>query len=295
MPELLRAARLRVAPAPLTRIVAGVLGLGMAMLAVALGTLPARADTAPVPGQVSEYFATGLVPRLIDLYGPDAGSTADTKAGQISRVHEWTQSFLAGTHTTIPTQLTNTWVAPVLLKDQPLGLAIVWINPATDLPELADFTVGSRIVSALAARPADATLLRDVEHAAWFALKDSVLTPLVTGTSGVRTPTPVQDYQASLIASAAPAPAPAMNQGLLIAGITLGVVVVLLAAFVVLPDRWRSTPESPPAPEAAAVPVGTEKVGAEKVGAAEVGAGEVGAGEICAGEICAGEICAGES
>ena len=300
MPELLPTARIRVAPALLTRIVAGLLGVGMAMLAVALGTLPARADTAPVPAQVSEYFATGLVPRLIDLYGPDAGSTADTKVGQISRVHEWTQSFLAGTHTTIPTQLTNTWVAPVLLKDQPLGLAIVWINPATDLPELADFTVGSRIVSALAARPADATLLRDEEHAAWFALKDSMLTPLVTGTSGVRTPTPVQDYQASLTASAAPAPATAMNQGLLIAGITLGVVVVLLAVFVVLPDRRRSTAESPLPPEAAAVPIGAEKVGTEEVGAEEVGAAEVGAAEIRteevgAGEICAGEICAGES
>ena len=103
----------------------------MALLVVALGALPARADTAPVPEQVSEYFATGLVPRLIDLYGPEAGSTTDTKAGQIVRVHEWTAPFLAGTPTKLPTQLTNSWVAPVLLKDQPLGLAIVWINPAT--------------------------------------------------------------------------------------------------------------------------------------------------------------------
>jgi hypothetical protein len=45
-----------------------------------------------------------------------------------------------------------------------------------------------------------------------------------------------------------------MNQGLLIAGITLGVVVVLLAVFVVLPDRRRSTPE----PESAVAPAGAE-------------------------------------
>jgi hypothetical protein len=254
MPELPPAARVRAAPVALNRIVAGLLGLGMALLVVVLGALPARADTEPVPEQVSEYFATGLVPRLIDLYGPDAGSATDTKAGQISRVHEWTVPFLDGTHTKLPTQLTNSWVAPVLLKGQPLGLAIVWINPGTDLPELADFTAGSRIVSALAALPTDAALLRDEEHGAWFAVKDNVLTPLVTGTSGVRTPTPVQDYQASLAAAAQPAPATALNQGLLIAGITLGVVVVLLAVFVLLPDRHRSTPE----PEGAVAPADAE-------------------------------------
>lgn len=238
------------------RVVAGLVGVGMALVVVALGALPARADSEPVPEQVSEYFATGLVPRLIDLYGPDAGSTTDTKAGPISRVHEWTVPFLAGTHTKVPTQLTNSWVAPVFLKDQPLGLAIVWINPASDRPELADFTAGSRIVSALAALPTDAALLRDEKHGAWFAVKGDVLSPLVTGTSGVRTPTPVPDYQARLTAVAAPAPVTAMNQGLLIAGISLGVVVVLLAVFVVLPDR-RRTPElesaaaaePPPAPE----------------------------------------------
>jgi hypothetical protein len=247
------------------RIVAGLAGAGMALLVVALGALPAHADTEPVPEQVSEYFATDLVPRLIDLYGPDAGSTTDTKAGQISRVHEWTVPFLAGTHTKLPTQLTNNWVAPVFLKDQPLGLAIVWINPASDLPELADFTAGSRIVSALAALPTDAALLREPEHGAWFAVEDDVLTPLVTGTSGVRTPTSVQDYQARLTAVAAPAPAPAMNQGLLIAGITLGVVVVFLAIFVVLPDRRKTpepesaaAPEPSPAPEVEATPVDTE-------------------------------------
>ena len=48
MPELFPTARIRVAPAPLTRIVAGVLGLGTALLVVALGGLPARADTAQV-------------------------------------------------------------------------------------------------------------------------------------------------------------------------------------------------------------------------------------------------------
>ena len=251
MPEVLPAATVR-AQARLSRFVAAFLGIGMVLLAMTFGTLPARAVTEPVPEQVGEYFATGLVPRLIDLYGPDAGSITDTKVGQISRVHEWTAPFLAGTSTKIPTQLTNSWVAPVLLKDQPLGLAIVWINPATDLPELADFTAGSRIVSALAALSADEVLVRDKAHAAWFAVKNSVLTPLVTGTSGVRTPTQVLDYQGSLSRSEASAPATAMNQGLLVAGGTLGVAVVLLAVFVLLPDRRRSTPEPLAAPAQAA-------------------------------------------
>jgi hypothetical protein len=246
MPELRPAPRVRAASALPYRIGAAFVAFGMVLLAIAAGGQPARADN-QVPEQVSGYFATGLVPRLIDLYGADAGSTADTKAGQISRVHEWTAPFLAGTPTKIPTQVTNSWVAPVFVKDRPLGLAIVWINPATDLAELAEFTAGSRIVSALAARPADAVLLRDEDHAAWFALADDTLTPLVTGTSGVRTPTPVRDYQASLTHSTAPAPAPPVNQGLLIAGITLGVVVVLLAVFVLLPDRRRRPTQPQPA------------------------------------------------
>ncbi|GAB3039129.1 hypothetical protein GCM10027052_18840 [Parafrigoribacterium mesophilum] len=240
---------------PRYRIVAGLIVFGIALLTAVFGAMPARADADPVPEQVSEYFTAGLVPRLIDLYGPDAGSVADTKAGHISRVREWTAPFLAGTHTKIPTQLTNSWVAPVRVKDRPLGLAIVWINPATNLPELADFTAGSRIVSAIAALPADATLLHDQDHSAWFALAEGVLTPLVTGTSGVRTPTPVQDYQASLSRAAAPTPATPVNQGLLIAGITLGVVVVLLATFVLLPDRRRvRSNRQAPAPEAVTVP-----------------------------------------
>jgi hypothetical protein len=266
MPEPRPGTRVRAVSALRYRIAAGLLAFGMALCTAALGALPARAVADPVPEQVSAYFSTGLVPRLIDLYGPDAGSVTDTKAGRISRVREWTAPFLAGTHTKIPTQVTNSWVAPVLVKDQPLGLAIVWINPATNLPELADFTAGSRIVSALAALPADATLLRDEEHSAWFALADNVLTPLVTGSSGVRTPTPVQDYQTSLTRAAAPAPAAPVNQGLLIAGITLGVVVVLLAVFVLLPDRRRDRlePETPAqeavtVPEAPAAPVCAEE------------------------------------
>jgi hypothetical protein len=49
MPELHPAARVRAAPVALNRIVAGLLGLGMALLVVVLGALPARADTEPVP------------------------------------------------------------------------------------------------------------------------------------------------------------------------------------------------------------------------------------------------------
>ena len=116
-----------------------------------------RADAAPVPEQVGGIFATGLVPRLIDLYGPDAGSTADAKAGQIreftsGRSRSWPEL------TTIPTQLPTPGWRRSSSRTSPWGWRS-WINPATGPARLADFTVGSRIVSALAARPAEATLL----------------------------------------------------------------------------------------------------------------------------------------
>ena len=64
-----------------------------------------------------------------------------------------------------------------------------------------------------------------------------------------------------------------MNQGLLIAGITLGVVVVLLAVFVLLPDRRSSTAEPPHAAGSRSGPgCGTSEVGAAEIRTDEDGA-----------------------
>ena len=204
-------------------------------------------DEPTVPEPVAQYFATGLIPRVEKLYGPgkDAGSGIafddSTKVGGIHRVYSFSASFLAGTKTDAPTELTNTWVAPVAVKDQPIGLATVWINPESDDPELADLDLGPGLVNALAKAPAATVLVRDDLHSAWFASDGTTITPLVTGTSGVAVPTTIAAYQRSLPAVPKPAEGGAPS-GLLVAGLVLGGVVILLVIFVLLPLRRRRPP-----------------------------------------------------
>jgi hypothetical protein len=223
-----------------------VLALLAALLGGAFVGQAASAAEPPVPEDVTAYFATGLVPRLADLYGAGTGGDAafdeTTKVGTIHRLLAWTPDFLAGKKTDAPTQLTNTWIAPVTAKSGAiLGLAAVWINPGSDVVELADFSRGRALVDALGKAPKDTQLIDDTAHQAWFATDGTTLTPLVIGSSKTKAPLTPAEYQAILRAHVALATPPqsATNPGLLIAGITLGVVVLLLAVFILLPGRKR--------------------------------------------------------
>lgn len=243
----------------------------LALLAALLGSAfvgqAASAAEPPVPEDVAAYFATGLVPRLADLYGAGTGTDSafddTTKVGTIHRLLAWTPDFLAGKKTDAPTQLTNTWIAPVTAKSGTiLGLAAVWINPGSDVVELADFSRGRALVDALGRAPKDTLLIDDTAQQAWFATDGKTLTPLVVGTSKTTAPLTPAEYQAILRTKAAPA-APsqtATNPGLLIAGITLGVVVVLLAVFILLPGRKRRNGVSVAEPVEAAHTVATSSV-----------------------------------
>jgi len=227
----------------------GAIALGLAIGLVMSGGGAAFAlDEPTVPEPVAKYFATGMLPRVEKLYGPgkDAGSGIafddTTKVGGIHRVFSWTSSFLSGTTTDAPTELTNTWVAPVTVKDLPVGLATVWINPETDDPELADFDLGPALVGALAKAPTGTVLVRDDSHSAWFASDGTTITPLVTGTSGVAVPTTIALYQRTL-PQIAPRPTEAEGpNGLPIVFLVLGGVVILLVIFVLLPVRRRRRP-----------------------------------------------------
>ena len=210
----------------------------------ASGSAARALDEPRVPENVGQYFASALVPRLVDLFGAKAGAkvTIDStdKVSGIRRVLSWTSAYLSGIKTDEPTQLTNTWIGPVSAADGTVaGLATVWINPASDLPELADFSLGASLARALASAPSGTLVIRDDSHSAWFATDGRTLTPLVTGSSGVSAATTPTDYQRkfSLVPAATEESAP--NQGLLIAGLVLGGVVALLAVFVLLPDRRR--------------------------------------------------------
>lgn len=243
---------------------AGFTRLALSVMIALLGAVAfgqgAAADESPVPEDVSAYFATGLIPRLADLYGSpgstDPASTFNgtTKVGSIQRLLAWTPAFLGGQKTDRPTELTNTWVAPVTATDGTvLGLAAVWINPGSDIIELADFSRGRALVDALGHAPKGTQLIDDTVQQAWFATDGKTLTPLVEGKSGVKGPLTPAEYQKTLRANSAPiiAPETATNPGVLIAGITLGSVVLLLAIFVLLPSR---TSKRDAARDAVAVP-----------------------------------------
>lgn len=217
--------------------------------AAALAIAPAvtaNALTEPtVPEPVVTYLASGLIPRLDDLYGPGErkGTGMDfsqAKVGTVHRVLGFTADYLGGTPTDVPTELTNTWVAPVTLgEDRIAGVATIWINPGTGEPELADFTIGPELAAALAAAPPETLLVRDDERLAWFATDGTTLTPLVPGGSGVTEAVSFADYQKTV--DAAPQPVTAIDHGLVIAAVVLGIVVLALVVFVLLPVRRRGT------------------------------------------------------
>ena len=236
---------------PLLRKAAAVVLLAAAAV-FASASAAVALDEPRVPENVGQYFATGLMPRLVDLFGAKAGAEVvfDTtaKVGAIHRVLSWTSVYLSGAKTDAPTQITNAWVAPISAADGTVaGVATVWINPASDQPELADFSSGSALATALAMAPTGTLLIRDDSHSAWFATDGTTLMPLVTGSSGVVAVTTPDAYQRQFILASPASVESAPNRGLLIAVLVLVVVVVVLAVFVLLPDRRRRASANAPA------------------------------------------------
>ena len=210
-------------------------------------TAASALDEPRVPENVGQYFTSGLVPRLANLFGAKAGAEVvfdnGAKVGPIHRVLVWTTAYLSGAKTADPTQITNSWVAPISAADGTVaGVATVWINPASSQPELADFSTGPALATALATAPSGTLLIRDDSRSAWFATDGKTLTPLISGSSGIATTTTPDAYQRQLTLTSPASVESAPNGGLLIAVLVLGVVVVLLAVFVLLPDRRRRAP-----------------------------------------------------
>lgn len=212
--------------------------------ALSTGTSASAAGASAVPEQVETYFAEGLIPRLTDLYAPGADGKSGipfddtTTVGTIARVSVWTDAFRAGEQDVEPTQLTNDWVAPITLgADEQVGLSTVWISPHTNMPELANFVPSDSLGLALAAAPEGAILVRVEERSAWFAVADDRVIPLVVGDTGITQKSlSLSEVQAALLGGP-PAQSSNTNRGFVIAGLTLGFVVVLLALFVLMPDR----------------------------------------------------------
>lgn len=244
----------------------------VATIATLAGGQAASASQGSVPAEVAAYAADpeGLLAAVDDVAGVGAdgkGITLDdtAKVGQLNRVFVFTPAFLAGDETETPVERTNEWTAPIELGGKPLGLATIWINPASVAPELGSFAVGATIGAALRDVPADAYLVRDESHGAWFTLVGEDLTPLVAGTTGLDGATALADYQRSLLAEAAAVePAPQSIAPLLSLAVIIVSILVIAAVLVapVLRQRRRARPAeaaivTEPEPSAAPAPATT--------------------------------------
>ncbi|MEO5534032.1 MAG: hypothetical protein ABIR17_02745 [Pseudolysinimonas sp.] len=217
---------------PLAAFLATLFALALMLLAPAL---TASADGS-VPSEVASYATDGtLVAQLNDVYGPDAaGHGVDfddtTKVGAISRVHVWSAALIAGQHTDHPIDLRNEWVVPITIGDAPVGLATIWINPASVRPELASFDADPDLAIALAAVPEGASVVRDDASRAWLALgADGIVTTLVAGSTGLSTPVPLDEI--ALLPAEGGSSTAADGGG---SGVTLAVAVVVLLLLVIV-------------------------------------------------------------
>jgi hypothetical protein len=218
--------------------------LGVAAAAAVGPALPALAAQGSVPSEVTRYVddPAGLVARLDDLFGVTSSGQGiefgdTTEPGPVTRAWVFTAGYLNGDDPETAVELANLWTVPILIDEDPIGLATVWINPATDAPDLADFVVGATEADALSQVPDDAQLVRDEGRAAWFSLIAGKLVPLIGGTSGVVGSTTLADYQA--IASSAPSAAPQDLSGLIGGGILLGATVLAIAGLLAIPALVR--------------------------------------------------------
>ncbi|MDI1335958.1 MAG: hypothetical protein PSU94_07205, partial [Lacunisphaera sp.] len=229
-----------------------------AALAVGIGAAPAQASEGSVPVEVADYVAApdGLLAALDDFYGVGENGTGldfdeTTTTGQIDRVFAFAPAWLAGQQVDPPVELTNEWTVPVSIGDEPVGLAILWINPATVEPELADFVPDRDVAAALAAVADGTFVVHDAPRSAWFLLAPPDLTPVVSGTSGISGPSTLSVYQGLL---AGPTPA-AVDRGpsfasVLSVGTIVGVaLIVILVLLLPLATRRRRAPDDPPEPD----------------------------------------------
>lgn len=206
----------------------------------------AWATQGSVPSLVAAYAAdpAGLVARLHDLFGPNAKGEGldfgdDTTAGEIDRAFTWRDDFLAGMTDSSPIKLVNEWTTVISVGDRPVGVATIWINPATDRPELADFTEDGALGTAFTAIPAQAAVVHDTAHSAWFALTGTTLAVLAPGTSGVASDATLATYQQRLVDEAQRPPiAPAaVDQGAINSIIVVVIALVVVVALVILAGR----------------------------------------------------------
>lgn len=239
--------------------------LAAAVLVLGSGAAPAAASVGSVPVVVTDYATSpdGLVSSLEDFFGPGADGKGiefddSTEIGAVDRVFDFSPKWLAGAKTGEPVALANQWTAPVSVGGKPLGVAIIWINPGTVQPQLADFIRDPDFAAGLADVAADAWIVSDEPRGAWFVLAPPTLTPLVSGTSGHTAAVNLAAYQGEVTTAAEQPTAEAgMNLGSLLSIVTIsGIALVVVLALLIPYVRRRRAVAEPEGdePEVAANP-----------------------------------------
>jgi len=198
----------------------------------------------------------GLILELEDYFGVDArGGGLDFSdgidVGVIDRIFLWSDAYRSGTSTENPVQYVNRWKISILIGDEPVGIAMIGIDPATVDPELIDFIRSPGTALALDDVDTDATLVFEPETGAWVTLSDGVIVPLVRGDSGISGATSLAEYQPVLSSRIVKVdvPSPQPDQGsvqsiVLIATTAIVLVLALLIPTVIARVRERRERES---------------------------------------------------
>lgn len=217
-----------------------------AVLAVLSCAAPAAATEGSVPAEVVDFASApdGLIAGLRDFLGPGPeGGGIDfddtTTMGDIDRVFSFTPGWLADADAEPPVILANEWAIPVTVGDDPVGVAVVWINPSTVRPQLADFVANARFASALPDVSDTSYLVHDSERSAWLAVSAPGLTVLVPGTAGITGETRLPIYWAAIAASQAAQPDEQVGLGsALSVGVIVAVALIVILVLLV-PAAWR--------------------------------------------------------
>ncbi|MBH0099836.1 hypothetical protein I6E68_11890 [Salinibacterium sp. NSLL150] len=180
----------------------GVAAAAMVAIVTLVPVVGASASVGSTPPDVTLFANAddGLLLELEEFFGQNQrGSGLDftngIELGAIDRVFLWSNDYHSGQSTETPVQYVNRWMVPVTIGEEPVGVAMIGIDPATVDPEMIDFIRRPGVALALDDVDDDATLVQEPETGAWFSLLDGVITPLVRGSSEVAGEMTLEAYQ----------------------------------------------------------------------------------------------------
>jgi hypothetical protein len=221
-----------------------------AIVAVVAGSLLAApaafAADGSTPVEVTNFIASGLMAQLEDVYGGGTGSHAltldnSTTFSNTTRIFAFTDSFVHGDARAIAARRLNEWISVVSTAKKPVGVATVVLSQEISAPGLSNFEPDLALAGALPRLAPTARLVRDDAHHAWFSFDGSVLTPIVTGDSGISGAVTLAKYLGEVHAAPVhPAIRTGVDAGVLVGASTILVTMIAVVVALVMLRRARA-------------------------------------------------------